>query len=329
MTFLRITIRRLGLATCVIAAVAAFVSTGARAQSAGRAITIVVPFTAGAGPDILARTIGEELSQRWNQPVIVDNKPGASGNIGAQLVARAAPDGHTLMMTTNPFTANVSLLKNAPYDPVTSFAPIVHVGVGTLALSLHPSVPATSTKEFIDWAKARPGQVNYGSPGTGTPHHLAMELFKLTTQTSMTHIPYRGSAGATQDLIGGHVSAAFQAVHVILPIARNNQVRLLAIAGKERVRIAPDLPTLQEQGLAGFEVDLWFGIVAPAGTPPEVVARYNRAINDILGSPQVVDKLAGQGLTVVGGTPERFAAFLANDIAKWQKVVKDAGITTE
>jgi tripartite-type tricarboxylate transporter receptor subunit TctC len=145
----------------------------------------------------------------------------------------------------------------------------------------------------------------------------------------MTHIPYRGSAGATQDLIGGHVSAAFQAVHVILPIARNNQVRLLAIAGKERVRIAPDLPTLQEQGLAGFEVDLWFGIVAPAGTPPEVVARYNRAINDILGSPQVVDKLAGQGLTVVGGTPERFAAFLANDIAKWQKVVKDAGITTE
>jgi tripartite-type tricarboxylate transporter receptor subunit TctC len=329
MTFLRITIRRLGLATCVIATVAAFVSTGARAQSAGRAITIVVPFTAGAGPDILARTIGEELSQRWNQPVVVDNKPGASGNIGAQLVARAAPDGHTLMMTTNPFTANVSLLKNAPYDPVTSFAPIVHVGVGTLALSLHPSVPATSTKEFIDWAKARPGQVNYGSPGTGTPHHLAMELFKLTTQTSMTHIPYRGSAGATQDLIGGHVSAAFQAVHVILPIARNNQVRLLAIAGKERVRIAPDLPTLQEQGLAGFEVDLWFGIVAPAGTPPEVVARYNRAINDILGSPQVVDKLAGQGLTVVGGTPERFAAFLANDIAKWQKVVKDAGITTE
>ncbi len=301
----------------------------AHAQAPGRTITIIVPFTPGAGPDILARTIGEELTQRWGQPVVVDNKPGASGNIGAQLASRAAPDGHTLMMTTNPFAANPSLFRSVPYDPVKSFAPVIFVGTGALVLALHPSVPVTDTRAFIDYLKARPGQVNYGSPGVGTPHHLAMELFRLTTKTDLKHIPYRGSAGATQDLLGGHVSAGFQAVHVILPMARENQVRLLATASKQRVRIAPDLPTLQEQGLAGFEVDLWFAILAPAGTPPAIVTRYNTAINEILTTPAVVEKLAKQGLTVAGGTPERLAEFLAGDIAKWQKVVKEAGITAE
>jgi tripartite-type tricarboxylate transporter receptor subunit TctC len=301
----------------------------ALAQAPGRTITIIVPFTPGAGPDILARTIGEELTQRWGQPVVVDNKPGASGNIGAQLASRAPPDGHTLMMTTNPFAANPSLFRSVPYDPIKSFAPIIFVGTGALVLALHPSVPATNTQAFIDYLKARPGQVNYGSPGVGTPHHLAMELFRLTTNTDLKHIPYRGSAGATQDLLGGHVSAAFQAVHVILPIARENQVRLLAAASKERVRVAPDLPTLHEQGLTGFEVDLWFAILAPAGTPPAIVTRYNTAINEILTTPAVVENLARQGLTVAGGTPERLAEFLAGDIAKWQKVVKEAGITAE
>jgi len=301
----------------------------AQAQEPGRPITIIVPFTPGSGPDILARTIGEELRQRWNQPVVIDNKPGASGSIGAQVVARATPDGNTVMMTTNPFTANVSLLKNVPYDPIKSFTPIIQVGVGALALVVHPSVPVKSTREFIDYLKARPGEVNYGSPGTGTPHHLAMELFKLMTRTDVIHIPYRGSAGATQDLIAGHVSAAFQAVHVILPIARTDQVRLLATAGKERLRVTPDLPTLNEQGLTGFEVDLWFGMLAPAGTPLDVVARYNATINDILRAPEVGDKLAGQGLTVVGGTPTRFAEFIVNDSDKWQKVVREAGISAE
>ena len=301
----------------------------AQAQAPGRTITIIVPFTAAAGPDILARTIGEELSQRWNQPVVVDNKPGASGNIGAQLASRAAPDGQTVLMTTNPFSANPSLFKTVPYDPIKSFTPIVFVGTGALALALHPSVPATDTKTFIEYLKARPGQVNYGSPGIGTPHHLAMELFRLTTKTDLKHVPYRGSAGATQDLLGGHVTAAFQAVHVILPMAKENQVRLLAAASKERVRVAPDLPTLHEQGLTGFEVDLWYAILAPANTPPAIVTRYNTTINEILKTPAVVEKLAKQGLTVAGGTPERLAQFLAADIAKWQKVVKEAGITAE
>jgi tripartite-type tricarboxylate transporter receptor subunit TctC len=301
----------------------------AQAQQPGRAITIVVPYTAGAGPDFLARAIGEELSQRWNQPVIVDNKPGASGNIGAQQAMRAAPDGHTLMMTTNPFTNNVSLFKNLPYDPQKSFTPIVYVGRGHLALVVHPSVPAKNTKEFIEYLKAHPGELNYGSPGNGTPHHLAMELFKLTTKTDLRHVPYRGSAGATQDITGGHVSAGFQAIHVIKPIAEAGHVRLLAAGSKERVKIAPEVPTLQEEGLAGFEVDLWYGMLLPAGTSRAVVMRYNKEINEILRLPAVVDKLGKQGLTVVGGSPEQFADFIAKETAKWQLVVKEAGIETQ
>lgn len=321
--------RRLSRLSVTVAALALGLIGAAAAQTAGRNIILVVPYTPGSGPDILARVIGEELQNRWNQPVVIDNKPGASGNIGALQVARAAPDGNTLLMTTNPFTANISLIKNVPYDPVTSFAPIIEVGIGALALALHPSVPATTTREFIDYVKARPGQVNYGSPGIGTPHHLAMELFKLTAKVEMTHIPYRGSAGATNDLLGGHVSAGFQAIHVIMPMAQANQIRLLGLASRERVKVAPDLPTLQEQGLKDFEVDLWYGILAPAGTPGEVVTRYNTAVNEILRTPEVVEKLGKQGLTVIGGTPERFADFIAKDIAKWQGVVKEAGLSAE
>ena len=215
-------------------------SDAAAQKLSDRPITIIVPYSPGTGPDILARLIGEEIQQRWGQPVVVDNKPGATGNIGTQIAARAAPDGHTLLMTTNPITANISLLKNVPYDPVKSFAPVIFVGTGALALAVHPSLPATSFQEFIDYVKARPGEINFGSPGVGGPHHLAMELLKLVTKTDMKHIPYRGSAGATNDLIGGHVSVAFQSIHVIMPMAQNNQVRLLAIASKERSRVAPE-----------------------------------------------------------------------------------------
>src|ERR1044072_3421625 len=294
-----------------------------------RLITIIVPYSPGTGPDILARLIGEEIQQRWGQPVAVDNKPGATGNIGTQLAARAAPDGHTLLMTTNPITANISLFKNVPYDPVKSFAPVIFVGTGAIALAVHPSIPVSSFQEFLDYMRARPAQTNFGSPGVGGPHHLAMELLKLTTRISMNHIPYRGSAGATNDLIGGHRSLPVQSIHVIMPLAQPNQVRLLAIASKERSPVAPDLPTLQELGLSGFEVDLWFGVLAPAGTPQDIVERYNATINDILRAPQVVEKRAKQGLRPGGGTPDRFRDFIANDIVKWQKVVTEAGIVVD
>src|SRR3989440_6685160 len=290
------------LARLSIAALFAFAATGASAQMAGRPITVVVPYTPSSGPDILARTIGDELQQRWGQPFVIDNKPGASGNIGTQPAARATPDGHTVMMTTNPFTNNVSLFKTLPYDPVKSFAPIVPVANGTMALAVHPSVPANSAAEFVAYLRAHPGELNYGSPGSGTPHHLAMELFKLVTKTDLKHIPYRGSAGATQDLIGGHVNAAFQAIHVIMPMARQGQVRLLGTAEKSPVAAAPEVPTLHDQGLTDFEATVWYAVLAPAGTPPEIVARYNAAINEILATPAVIDTRSNKGLIVPGGT---------------------------
>jgi tripartite-type tricarboxylate transporter receptor subunit TctC len=311
-----------------IIAVIAISIGGAAAQAAGRTITIVVPYTPGSGPDILARTIAEELQRRWSQAVVVENKPGATGNIGTQSVARAAPDGHTLLMTANPFTVSVSLFKSVPYDPVKSFAPIIKVATGLLGLAVHPSVPAHSTKEFVEYLGARPGLVNYSSPGVGTPHHLAMELFKLTAGVDMRHVPYLGGAGATQDLVGGHVSASFQAVHGALPLMRSSQLRLLAVASRERASVVPQLPTLIEEGLE-VEVDLWFGVFAPAGPPPAIVERYNKEINEILRMPQIVKKFAKQGLTVVGGTPERLSEFIAQDIVKWQTLIRAAGITSE
>jgi len=298
------------------------------AQMPGRTITIVVPVTPGAGPDILARTIAEELQRRWSQAVVVENKPGASTNIATHFVARAAPDGHTLLMTANPFTANISLFKNLPYHPVKNFTPITKVATGALALAVHPYVPVYSTKEFIAYLRTRPGQLNYSSPGVGVPHHLAMELFKLAAKADMKHVPYRGAAGAIQDLVGGHVSASFVALHGALPLMQDNQIRVLAIASRERAPVAVQLPTLNEQGLP-VEVDLWFGIFAPAGTPPAIVERYNKEINGILRTPQIVEKLANQGLTVVGGTPELLGEFIAQDIAKWQKLIEEAHISAE
>jgi tripartite-type tricarboxylate transporter receptor subunit TctC len=317
------------LRRCAFAvAIGALSAWSAAAQEPARTITIVVPYSAGTGPDILARTIGEALQQRWSQPVVIENRPGATGNIGTQVAARAAPDGHTLLMISNPFTANISLFKSVPYDPVKSFAPIVKVATGHLALAVHPSVPVKSAREFIEYVKARPGQLNYSSPGVGGPHHLAMELLKLTAKIDMMHVPNKGSAGATQDLVGGHVSAGFQSVHVALPFLQSNQLRLLGIASKERTPVAPQIPTLVEEGLP-VVVDLWFGVLAPAGTAPATVARYNNEINEVLRVPQVAEKLTKQGLTVVGGPPERLSEFIAQDISKWQKVVREAGIVPE
>jgi len=317
---------------CLVAAVLAGILLSlspAAAQQPGRTITIVVPYTPGTGPDILARVLGEEVQQRWGQPVVVENKPGASGNIGTQVAARADADGHTLLLTTSPFTQNVSLFKSVPYDPVSDFAPIIHLVDGFMALAVHPSIPVNTAQSFIDYVKARPGQLNYASPGRGTPHHLSMELFKLTTGADLKHVPYRGSAPAVQDLVGGHVSAMFIPVHVGLPLAKDNQIRLLAVANNERVQVAPEVPTLPEQGIKGVDVDFWLGMLAPAAAPREVVARYNAVLNEILRSPRIVEKLSTQGFVSVGGTPGDFGDLIARDLAKWRKVVKEAGIVPE
>ncbi len=294
-----------------------------------RNIYIIVPFTPGSGPDVLARIVGEELRKRWNQPVIIDNKPGASGNIGAAAAARTEPDGHTILLSVNTFLMNAALSKSLPYDPVKSFAPIVELATGSLVLAVHPSILVKSTRELIDYAKGKPGQVTYASPGRGTPQHLAMELFKLTAGVDLRHVPYTGSAGAVKDLVGGHVGAMFVPVHTVLPMAAANQVRLLALGSEKRSTLAPDVPTLSEEGVSGFEVDLWYALSAPAGTPKDIIDRYNKVVNEILTSPDVRDQFAKQGLVPVGGSSQQLAALIEKDLPRWAKVVKDAGISQE
>src|SRR3954466_1388280 len=230
-------IRNLALAAAL--SLLPFLGAPAVAQKlSDRAIVIMVPFTPGTGIDVLARIVGEELKQRWNQPVIVEKKPGASGNIGTQAAARAEPDGHTIMMTVNTFVMNAGLFKSLPYDPLRSFEPIVEVATGALALAVHPSVAAKTVKELIAAAKAKPGEITYASPGRGTPQHLAMELFKLTAQVDLKHVPYTGSTGAVKDLVGGHGKAMFIPVHTVLPLAQDNQLRVLAIGSEQRSPLA-------------------------------------------------------------------------------------------
>jgi len=288
-----------------------------------------VPFTAGTGPDLLARILGEELRQRWNQPVIVENKPGASGNIGTQAAARAAPDGQTLLMTVNTFVMNASLYRSIPYDPEKSFVPIAEIATGVLALVVHPSINVNTFSELIAVARSKPGDINYASPGRGTPQHLAMELLKLTAQVNLTHVPYAGSAGAVKDLAGGHVSAMFLPIHTALPLAEAGQIRILAVGSQARAHQAAQVPTLAELGVTDFDVDLWYGVLAPAGTPKAIVDRYNAVFNEILAQPNVRAVLDKQGLIAQGGPPERLAELIAKDRLRWAKVVKDAEITSE
>jgi tripartite-type tricarboxylate transporter receptor subunit TctC len=314
----------------VTAATIAFHSAPASAQRlSDRTIFINVPFTPGTGPDSLARIIAEELQKRWKQPVVVENRAGASGNIGTQATARAEPDGHTLLATVNTFVMNASLFKSIPYDPQKSFVPIAEIATGTLALVVHPSVGATSARELIDFARRHPGQLDYASPGRGTPQHLAMELLKITAQVDLEHVPYTGSTGAVKDLLGGHVSAMFLPLHTALPLAQENQIRILAVGSEKRSPQAESVPTLAEQGVTGFDVDLWYGLLAPAGTPAEVVDRYNTVINEILAAPSVREVLQKQGLTARGGPPERLAELIARDQPRWAKVVREAGIAPD
>jgi tripartite-type tricarboxylate transporter receptor subunit TctC len=299
------------------------------AQSPHHPIHLFVPFTAGTGPDLLARILGEELRQRWNQAVIVENKPGASGNIGTLAAARAEPDGQTLLVTVNTYVMNASLYKSIPYDPETSFVPIAEIATGVLALVVHPSLDVATFADFVAAARAKPGAINYASPGRGTPQHLAMELLKLTAGIDLTHIPYAGSAGAVKDLAGGHVQAMFLPVHTALPLAQSGDIRILAVGSEQRAHQAPEVPTLAELGVAGFDVDLWYAVLAPAGTPPDIVQRYNAAFNEILAEPNVRTLLDRQGLVAQGGPPQRLAALIAKDRARWAKVVKEAAISAE
>lgn len=292
-------------------------------------VRLIVPFTPGTGIDILSRAIGQRLQDRWGRSVVVENRPGASGNIGTDAGAKAPSDGHTLVMTVNTLAINAGLYNNLPYDPVKDFAPVGRVAFGTLGLTVIPSVPANSVKEFVAMAKAQPGGLFYGSPGNGTPHHLAMELLKSATGINLVHVPYKGSAGMVADMLGGHISIMFLPVHVAIPHVKSGKLRVLAVSTTMRSPVAPDVPTIAESGVQGYEVDMWYGLLAPAGTPKEIIAQINADVAAVLSMPDVRDTLTKQGLEPAPSSPEQFAALIKTDIAKWAKVIRDAGIRAD
>ncbi|PZP43607.1 MAG: Twin-arginine translocation pathway signal [Azospirillum brasilense] len=290
-------------------------------------VTVVVPYTAGTGPDILARLAGPWLQGRLGQPVVVDNRAGASGLIGTQFVARAAPDGRTLMMQPNTFVMNASLFPQVPYDPVKGFTPIALLTRGELALAVNPDIPAQDARAFAALARARPGAIDYASPGNGTPQHLGMALFALTAGIELNHIPYRGSAPAVQDLLGRRVAAMMIPVHTALPLAQDGQIRLLAVANERRSPTAPDVPTLAEAGFPGVQADLWYGLLGPAGLPEPLVARLNAEMAAWLAERATQEALKAQGMTPAPATPQAFGELVARDHARWATVIRDARIT--
>ena len=293
-------------------------------------VRIIVPFPPGGPVDTLARIVGQQLSPALGQQVIIDNRPGANGIIGTDLAGKAAPDGYTLLMgNLGPLAINVSLYRKLPYDPVRGFAPVAMVAVAPQILVAHPSLPARSVRELVQLAKARPGQLVYGSPGTGSGAHLSMELFKTMTAVDIVHIPYKGATPALADLLGGQTSLVLSSIVPAQPFVKTGKLRGLAVTGRTRTPALPEVPTMAESGLPGFEAMAWFGVLAPAGTPQAIVLRLNSEIAGILRKPEIKDQLAGFGSEPGGGMPEEFAAYIKTEIGKWGKVIKDAGIKEE
>jgi tripartite-type tricarboxylate transporter receptor subunit TctC len=323
----RNTLSCLGLASLVIAAPAI----AADAQSfPAKSIRIIVPFPVGGIADIMSRVFGQRFTEAWNQPVIVDNRPGAGGNIGADIVAKSPPDGYTLVMASiGTHAVNVSLFSKMPYDPVRDFAPVALVVEADGLLVLHPSVPVKTVRDLIALARARPGQLVYASAGNGTAAHLAGELFKSMAKVDIVHIPYKGNVPAITDLVGGQTSMLFATLPTVLPLAKAGRLRALAVTGAQRNPAIPEVPTMAESGLPGFEVTNWIGVFAPAGTPAEVVAKLNTEIMRIMRSPDVQSRLANEGAKFRPTTPGEFAAFQKAEIAKWGKVIRDAGVRVD
>jgi len=292
-------------------------------------IRLVVPFTPGGGPDIIARFVAERLSPKLGQPVTVENVPGASGNIGSQQVARAKPDGQTLMSSVNTLVMNASLYKNLPYDPVADFAPLGLTAWRSLVLVAHPSQKPNTLGELVAAAKAEPKTLTYGSPGVGTPHHLSMALMEIASGIVLVHVPYKGSAGAVQDLLGGQIGYMFLPVQVSAPHIRAGKLKAIATGSPERLPQLPDVPTLAESGLKGVDVDMWYGFFAPKGTPMDVVTRLNQEIVAILDSPEARTAFEAQGLIPATSTPAALGEIVVRDRTRWADVVAKRGIQPE
>ncbi len=294
---------------------------------AGPALRLIVPFTPGTGIDIVARTVGPRLGERLGRPVLVDNRAGASGNIGTEAVVRAAPNGQTLLVSVNTLVMNRSLYPKLPFDPIKDLVPVSLTSWGQLLLVTNPATGFRTAADLIQAARARPGRINYASPGVGTPHHLSMELFKATTGTFLTHIPYRGTAGALTDLLGGQVDTMFLPIHVALPHLKAGKLVALAIGSDQRHPLLPQVPTLAEAHAGNINVAMWFGIFAPPGTAPEFVAHLNHELREILALPEVRAAFETQGMDPASSTPEEFRRLVEQDAARWARLIKSQGIT--
>lgn len=303
----------------------------AQAQPAWPAqpLKIVVPFTAGTGMDTIARAVSPRLAERLGQPVVVQNLPGASGNIGADTVAKANPDGHTLLMGANTMLMASQLYKNVPFDPVRDFAPVSMAAWGSLMLVAHPKTGIKTMQDLVARAKARPGSVSFGSPGVGTPHHMAMELFKTETGLFMLHVPYRGTAGYTQDLLGGELMVGFLPVHIAQGFVNAGRLNALAVGSPKRHPVAPGVATFAELGVKGIDVDLWYAFFVPSRTPPAVVGRLNGEISAILQLAEVRELLGRAGMDAAHSTPEELGGIVRKDYPRWGRVIKTNQIAAE
>lgn len=289
-------------------------------------LRIISPYPPGGGTDILSRTIGQKLNERFAQPVVVENRAGANGTVGAAYVAKAAPDGHTMLIVPAGYAANPALYKSLPYDQARDLAPVSHVASGPLVLVVHPSLPVRSVKDLLALAKSRPGEINVGSAGNGSLPHLCAELFNATGGVKLTHIPYKGSGAAVIDVMSGQVPVYFMNVLQSLPLIKAGKLRALGVTSPQRSPIAPDLPAIAEAGLKDFDMTNWYGLLVPAATPRDVINKLQQEVARVLNLPELKERLAGEGMTVVASTPEQFVEFLARETAKYNRIIQAAGI---
>ncbi len=294
-----------------------------------RAIKIVVPATPGGAIDLIARSLAEKMTISLGQPVLVENKPGASNNLGTDFVAKSAPDGYTLVIVASSHATNKHLFKVMPYDPVKDFAPVAYTHVVPLLLAVHPGVPAKTVPELVTWIKANPDKAIYASSGPGSSLHMAAELFMSMSKTKMQHVPYKGSSAAHPDLLAGRTAMIFDPVPAIRAHVKAGTLRGIAVTTLARSSAFPELPTIAESGFAGYDASTWGGILAPAGTPKDVVAKLNAAVNEALKLEDVRTRLIGAGIEIQSGTPERFGDVIKNEVDKWGRIVKEAGIQPE
>jgi tripartite-type tricarboxylate transporter receptor subunit TctC len=294
-----------------------------------RAVQLVVPFTPGTTADTLSRVLGEKLSEQWKVPVVTDNRAGASGIIGTELAANAASNGYTLLFTATAHGTVPALHPKLNFDPLRSFAPVVLLATSALAVVVAPDLPVSNLPEFLELARKEPGKLAYSSPGTGAPQHLTMELFMLETGTRLLHVPYKGSSGALTDLVGGQVQASIVSLQTAGTFVNSGKLKMLAVMSEQRSSAFPSVPTLRELGLPGLVVETWYGVFAPAGTAPDIVARVNSDLNVLLQRADVREGLAKQGLTPAGGKPERLGELVQQELVRWSRVVASTNIKAD